>query len=185
MKWYLFLPYASIGAVATVLILLVYASVQQSYRQGADDPQVQLAYELNNRLQRGQSIDRLMPDSIELSESLGVFAAFYGPDLLPLRSSGLLHGQLPRIPSGVLDYVKTHGQERVSWQPEHQVRMALVVLRSQSPNVAFVVVGRSLMEIEQREANLRTMALLCWVLVMGMLIVIATLAGLSRPKTPR
>jgi hypothetical protein len=176
------LPYASAAAIATVLLLLVYASVQQTYRTGADDPQVQLAKDLNHRLETGQSVERMMPDSIELSESLGVFVTFYGSDLRPLRSSGFLHGQLPRIPSGVFDFVKTHGEERVSWQPESQVRMALVVLRSSAPPVAFVVVGRSLLEVEKREHNLELMVLLSWGFILGIIILTALVTAISRPK---
>ena len=41
--------------------LLVYASIQQAYRQGANDPQIQMANDVVNALVHGQSAEALVP----------------------------------------------------------------------------------------------------------------------------
>jgi hypothetical protein len=52
---------------------------------------------------------------------------------------------------GVLDYMRQHGEERVTWQPEKGVRMATVVVRYDK---GFVLAGRSLREMEIQISNI-------------------------------
>ena len=60
------------------------------------------------------------------------------------------HKEIPRPPHGVLEYVRDHGEERVTWQPERRVRIAAVVVRYEGKGSGFVLAGRSLREIEGR-----------------------------------
>jgi hypothetical protein len=48
--------------------------------------------------------------------------------------------------------------------------MAMVVKSVESSGVAFVAVGRSLEEIEKREANLTTMIFMGWILSLAVLL---------------
>ena len=162
MKMNFFLPYLLVIVIVTVLTGLVYAAVQQSYRTGADDPQIQLAMELQNRLKQGRPLTGLLPDSIRLEESMGIFATLYDQDMRPLVSSATLDGTIPQLPRGVFQYVKTHEKENVTWQPRPQIRMAMVVVLANQQGVAYIAVGRSLQQVEIRESNLRMMSFLAW-----------------------
>ena len=173
MKISFFLPYLAVMAISTLLVGLIYLSVQQNYRMDANDPQLQIAHDLQDRLRQGKAIDRLIPDSIDLSLSLSPFVVLYDHNQRPLKSSGVLNGHFPQLPVGVFDFVQSAGQENVTWQPNARVRMAMVVLRSEDPAIGYIAVGRSLREVEIREANLGRMALICWLGILGVTIICA------------
>jgi hypothetical protein len=158
-------------AIITVVLLFMYASVQQNYRSLANDPQLQIARDISLRLKEGKSIEHIFPaDSIDIAKSLGVFAVLYDNNERPLRSSALLDGKIPQLPKGVFDFTKSHGEDVITWQPRSGVRMAMVVVLVQSPATGFVAVGRSLNEVEIRESNLVQMVLLCWLIGMGIIV---------------
>jgi sensor histidine kinase regulating citrate/malate metabolism len=175
MKWVLFLNYCAAMAIATMLTGLIYVTVQQNYRTGANDPQIQVAKDIKAKLQRGMALDVLWPDSIEIQSSLGLFILLYDAHGQPLRGSALLDGKFPQMPAGVFDFVKNQGEERVTWQPRAAVRMAMVVLRGNFSPVGYIAVGRSLAEVEIREKDLRYTTLVCWLLMMATLIVIGAI----------
>ncbi|HXB43523.1 MAG TPA: hypothetical protein VNV85_05675 [Puia sp.] len=161
-------------AVITVIFLMMYAGVQQTYRSGANDPQIQIARDIARELREGETIEHIFPrDSFDISKSLSSFAVVYDSSSKPLRSSGFLNGTPPQLPPGVFDFVKSHGEDMVTWQPHRGVRMAMVLCFVQSPNVRFVAVGRSLREIEIRENNLVSMVLGGWLVCIGIIIMSA------------
>jgi sensor histidine kinase regulating citrate/malate metabolism len=169
MRRILFLNYFTAMVIVTIMTGLVYVNVQQTYRSNANDPQIQLANEINANLKAGRSIERLWPDSIDIQSSLGVFAALYDEHAQPLRSSALLDGKIPQLPPGVFDFAKNQGEDRITWQPRAGVRMAMVVLRGNFSPVAYIAVGRSLKEVEVREQNLMKTTAICWI---GMIVLI-------------
>jgi hypothetical protein len=152
--------------------LLVYAAVQQSYRQSADDPQVQMANDAANALADGHSAEALVPAiKISIDKSLAPFLIIYDASEKELASSALLDGQTPVLPNGVLDSTKQLGENRISWQPREGVRIATVIVSNEN---GFVLAGRNMREVEQREAQVSTFAGITWVLAMlGTLAVIA------------
>ena len=93
----------------------------------------------------------------------------------PVRSSGYLDGKMPELPAGVFDFAKTQGEHEVTWQPRNGVRMAMVIISSNSFPVGFVAAGRSLQEIEVREHNLITMVFLGWIICIGLVLLHAVL----------
>jgi len=168
------LVFSSLGQLALVslILALVYLSVQQTYRMGANDPQIQLAQDMAAGLSAGRLADiDLKEDSLDISQSLGVFTLLLSPSGQPVRSNGFLHGAIPRIPAGVLDFVNRNGDNRISWQPEPGVRVALVVEKVSTPAIGFVAVGRSLQEVEIREKNLGQMVFIGWLICCGIIIV--------------
>jgi hypothetical protein len=165
------LHYLSAMAVISIIMGLIYVSVQQAYRSNANDPQVQVAYDIRNRVERGGSTGRLLWDSIELENSLGLFAETFDANGRPIQSTGLLHGQYPQLPSGVLDFVRNRAEDRVTWQPEPAIRMAMVVIKANASPVAFIAVGRSLKETEVREAFLVRIVIICWVLCIAIILI--------------
>jgi hypothetical protein len=170
MRRILFLNYFTAMVIVTIIAGLVYVNVQQAYRSNANDPQIQLAYEINANLKAGRSIEHLWPDSIDIQSSLGIFAATYDEHAQPLRSSALLEGKIPQLPPGVFDFAKTRGEDRVTWQPRPGVRMAVIVVRGNFSPVGYVVTGRSLREVEIREQNLVKTTMIGWVVMIALIL---------------
>ena len=160
------------AVIITGILLLVYASVQQSHRSTANDPQLQLARDLSNGLSSGRSISKLLPpNTIDIAQSLAVFAETFDHQGKPLQSTGFLNGQLPQPPLGVLDFTQSNSEDVITWQPQSDVRMAMVYEKVNSSGVGFVAVGRSLKEVEVREANLIRMIGITWIACMVILLV--------------
>ena len=141
-----------LAAVSTALCLLVYLAVQQSQRSALNDPQVQMAEDAVRALERGDALEMVIPSAkVEIEHSLAPFILVYDAQGRPIGGSGLLRGQLPSPPSGVFEFVRANGEERVSWQPERGVRIASVVRRSSAKAAGFVLAGRLMREVEKRE----------------------------------
>jgi hypothetical protein len=163
------LPFA---VTISAFCLLVYAAVQQVYRQNADDPQVQMANDAVQALVSGQSADSLVPMTrVSVSESLSPFLIIYDASGKELASSAALDGKTPALPDGVLDSTKQLGENRISWQPSAAVRIATVIV---SYKDGYVLAGRNMREVEEREAQVSTFAGITWVLAM-----LGTLAAIA------
>ncbi len=163
--------YILASAVITILCGLIYVTTQQSYRTAANDPQLQMARDISYNLENNQPVtDLVKPGTIEISKTLATFTVLYDPDGNPVQSTGVLDGQLPQIPKGVFDYTKKHGEDVITWQPRRGVRMATVVEPVRSDVIGFVVVGRSLSEVEKRVSNLTSMILLGWMASLGCIL---------------
>jgi hypothetical protein len=155
------LPFA---VVITAFCALVYASVQQAFRQGANDPQIQMAEDAADILADGGSVDALMPASkVLVSKSLAPFLIVYDSSGNEIASSVQLDGQTPSLPDGVLDSSKELGENRVTWQPREGVRIAAVIVAYKD---GFVLAGRNLREVEIREAQLTTFTGITWILAL-------------------
>jgi len=169
--------------VITVSCLFVYAAVQQNYRQGANDPQIQIAEDISTFLASGGKPGEVLNQSsqVDISKSLAPFVAIYDDTGKLIGTSGFLHGQAISIPAGVLAYAKKDSENRVTWQPEKGVRSATVsVYYSTDKNKGYVVVGRSLREVEKREAKLCRMTFLAW--IGSIVLTFFALAITTRPK---
>lgn len=166
------ITHVAAAIIITGVMMAMYATVQQAHRSTANDPQLQLARDISARLSGNKVITNMLPDdTIDLANSLGTFVALYDAKGDAMQSTGLLDGKMPQIPAGVFDYAKTNKEDVLTWQPRNGVRMAMVVEAVSSPQVAYVAVGRSLQEVEERESNLTMMILITWLACMGVLVV--------------
>ena len=79
MQKFTFLRYWFLLIIATSFISgLVYATVQQDLRQGANDPQIQIAEDVASALQNGRSTTNFNTvDKIDITKSLGTFLTIY------------------------------------------------------------------------------------------------------------
>jgi hypothetical protein len=129
---------------------LVYLVVQQTLRLGANQPQVQMAEDTAAAIVHGESPTAVVPAAtVDIETSLAPFMIVWDDNGKVLASSAVLHGQAPDLPVGVLNDVRLHREDRVSWQPGPGVRIAAVVVRVNGEKPGFVLAGRSLREIEQ------------------------------------
>lgn len=171
-----------LAGLASALCLLVYLAVQQTGRQLANDPQLQISREVRAALEGGQPMSSVVPTTqTELATSLSPFITTVSDDGTILASSARLHGQLKSVPRGVLETARGIGEYRVTWQPEPGVRMATVVTRNQGASGGFIVVGRSLAESESRTRSIGYLLFIGWAATLAGLVVLVsigeTLAG--------
>jgi hypothetical protein len=175
-----------LAAISTVLALALYSIPQQVLRQGANDPQIQMAGDLTTFLDRYGVTDGLNQGAllhsggvVDMAHSLSPFLIVYNDQGQPLGSNAQLNGQTPAPPNGVFEYTRIHGEERISWQPvlgrEHGVRIAAVIERVNGPQPGFVLAGRNMREVEAREQQVEQMAGLAWIVMLG-LILLGTVA---------
>jgi len=162
-----------LAAVTTLLCGLVYLAVQQSLRQGANDPQIQMAEDAAAALVAGSTPESVLPVAqVEISTSLAPFMVLYSNTGEPLASSGLLHGIVPLLPSGVFDHTRQNAEDRVSWQPESGVRIAAVVVAYGGAQSGFVLAGRSLREVEKRESQVEQISGIAWLVTLAVSLVV-------------
>jgi hypothetical protein len=174
---------AAIGMV-TVITGLIYVSVQQSYRMGANDPQWQMAQDNALKLESGSSPEGWFPrDSLDIARSLAPFLCIVGPEGQTLRTSGWLEGKPPQFPGGVFHSARESQGNAITWQPRRGLRQALVIIPVHEGKGGYVVAGRLLMETERRIGNLSYTALLAWILCCGIIISHYILSAYLNRKT--
>jgi len=178
------LPYwLLIVFIVTGLCGLVYTAVQQDIRLSADDPQIQMAEDTAALLAHGQQVQNVVPsEMVDIAHSLAPYIIVFDTTGKPLASSAQLDSQTPTIPSGVFDYVRQHGEDRITWQPQPGVRSAIVVTQLKGPHPGFVLAGRSLREVEKREDNMMHIVLVGWI---AMLLITFLVTAITFRKTVR
>jgi hypothetical protein len=144
-----------LAAAIVFLSGLVEVTIQQNFRSGANDPQIQMAEDAARALEGGQTAAELVPaPKVDIAASLAPYLVLFGPDDQPTAGNGFLHDSLPVLPAGVFDYAAKEGRNQVSWQPEAGVRSAVVIVPVSGGKGGYVLAGRSLREVEVREDNL-------------------------------
>jgi len=165
-----FLYWLPVALCVTVLSGLVYVAVQQSYRQSANDPQIQMAEGAAVLLEEGARPQDVVGGSkVDMTSSRAPFIIVYDPLGHVVASSAQLQSTMPGIPPGVFDSVRTSGEDRLTWQPQEGIRVAAVVTRYGGDNNSFegfVLAGRSLREVENRESQLTQMVGIAWIVAM-------------------
>lgn len=173
----LFLP---LLVITTCITGLLYVVAHQQYRVGANDPQIQISEDSALALANGAAVESVVPyEKVDLSFSLAPFVAVYDKNTTLVSSNAELNGRTPVVPSGVLQYTDIHGQDRITWQPQRGVRIAIVVTRYDD---GFVVVGRSLREVEKRTAMLMFEVLIVWTITVSAVVFSLLILPTARKK---
>jgi hypothetical protein len=169
LKYWLFL-----GIIISGLIGLNYAAMQQMLRQGADDPQIQMAEDAATKLANGQQVQHVVStaEQVDIANSVAPYMIVFDASDKPIASSAQLNGHIPTLPAGVFDFVRHNGEDRITWSPQPGVRDAIVVTQFKGANAGFVVAGRSLRDVERLIDSIGQILLVGWA---GMLLV--TLLG--------
>jgi len=168
MKTSSFFTHFAAAIIVTGIFLTIYATVQQAHRSGANDPQLQLARDIDAKISNNKPFDQLLPaDSIDISTSMGNFVTLYNANGEPVHSTGMLENKFPQLPSGVFDFTRNNKEDVFTWQPRKGVRIATVL--EATPN-GFIAVGRSLREVEVREGNLVNIVVIAWTACTGVIL---------------
>jgi hypothetical protein len=158
-----------ITVAITVLAALSYVGVQQSYRNGLDDPQLQLATDGAAALDAGSSASIVNSPTVDADKSLAPFLIVLGSDGQVLTSGVTLDGGQPKPPAGVLTAARESGPYRVTWQPRPGVRIASVSAAAKDGRV--VLAGRNMRAVESRISQLSAMTAIAWAAgVIGVLL---------------
>ncbi len=159
---------------------LIYGCVQQALRQDANDPQIQMAEDAAAALNNGSSVASLLPSArLDIAHSLAPFLLIYDEAGKPVAGSGQLGDSLPSDPLGALQAARSSGENRVTWQPRSDVRIASVVVPFAG---GYVVAGRSLREVERREAQMQAMAFIGWLVTLLASLGVAAAAEFLPPR---
>jgi hypothetical protein len=179
-----FLRWLPLAVGCTLVLGIAYVIVQQSYRMGANDPQVMVAHDVAAALAAGKTPDEVVSnETIDPSVSLAPFVIVFDAAQKPVISSAQLGGTTPVPPAGVLDASKATGENKVTWQPRPDTRIAAVVVPVEGGAGGFVLAGRSLRVVEQRVDSVTLMVALGWIGTMVATFAAVVLAQrLTRPK---
>jgi hypothetical protein len=166
-----------LAVAVTAVCGLVYLAVQQDLRQTANDPQIQMAEDAAAALENGAAVESVLPaGKTAIERSLAPFVMAFDDRGAVAGSSATLHEKTPQLPDGILEYVRGHGQDRVTWQPEPGVRIAAVVVRYQGAQPGFILAGRSLREVEVREDNAELEAGAAWIVTLAATLIACALS---------
>jgi len=139
------------------LCVLVYVSVQYNVRSTANNPQIEISQNIATEL--AASNETLTPtdlsaSAIDPNKTLGTFYMVFDANQALLASTANFNGQSLVPPAGVFDNAKAKGDNRITWQPSKDLRLAIVVAYFKGEkNEGFALVGRSLKETEKVTNN--------------------------------
>ena len=152
-----------LSVATTFLSLLILITAHQTLRQGANDPQIQLAEDLAAKLLRGMDTDQLVEgEKVNPVKSLDIITIIYSAQEEPIYSSAILDGKTPELPKGVLEHARNQEIHKLTWQPKDTVRIATVIKYFKGESEGYVLVGRSLKEVELRKEMVLHQAILGW-----------------------
>ena len=153
---HVFMNWLPLALTITCVSGLIYVAVQQSIRMGANDPQIQLAHDAAAALANGSTPESVTAalTPIDMTTSLAPYLLVFDDSSALTASTATLRGSAPVLPSGVFAYTRLHADDRITWEPAPSVRQAIVMVYHGGTHPGFVLAGRSLKEIENREANL-------------------------------
>lgn len=158
-----FVQWIPFAIVLTFVCALIYGVGQQVIRQSADDMQVQMAEDAASQLASGQKPDSVIPaKKVDMVKSLAPFIIVYNDKQQVIASSGSINGKVPLLPGGVLDAAKD-GENHITWQPEANVRDAVVALSFHGKQSGYVLAGRSLREVEKHSNLVFILTFFTWV----------------------
>ena len=171
------------GVVLTGACLLSYLVMQQVERQGANDPQLQIAEDGARALAAGAPAREIASGApVDLAQSLATAIIVLDDAGNVVASNARLGEATPVPPAGVLAHVRDQWEARLTWAPNRDVRLASVTRRVDGARPGFIVVARSLREVESRIADIGRLIFAIWCVgAAGIAIVaIGTLVAVPR-----
>ena len=163
----IFIYFLPLAVITTLLCGLIYTVTQQNIRMSANDPQIQIAEDYATLLTNGMQPQLLIPQrKTDISKSLATYVIIFNDKGDAILSSAILDNKTPTPPKSIFNHVRNSEETRITWQPKQDVRSAIVITRYNGINPGFVLVGRSIKEIEIREDNALKITALGWIVIM-------------------
>ena len=168
-----------LAVLSTLFCGLVYATVQQNYRQLANDPQIQIVQDTVATINSGFSPkDATFRSTIDISRSLAPYIIIYDASGKPIVSGAVLDGKTPNPPKEVFNFAKKAEENRFTWEAKKGVRSAVVLAYYKGKESGFVLAGRSLREVEKREAQLGIQVGLAWIIILVVILTVVIISEL-------
>ncbi|MEW1810187.1 hypothetical protein AB0284_05725 [Pseudarthrobacter phenanthrenivorans] len=155
------------AAIVTIVFATLYLTLQHIGRRSVNDA---LAAAVDAQIQQIGSDPETGP-RLELTQESGTFLMVYGQDNKPIFTTVTLHGEVPNLPTGVLDTTRATGADEVTWQPETGLRMAIVARQTAGK---VVVAGQSLTRFETTDKSTQLIVAAGW--LTSMLVLAAAYA---------
>lgn len=170
----------------TVAACLAWLSYGLSLRNGADRQPLRLAAAAAGQLASGSPPGRVLPPVINMATNPALFVIVFNARHHVLASSSHLNGRTPALPAGVLAWVATHGQDRITWQPGPGLREAAVIEPYGGLHPGFVLAAQSLQGISGQQRSLTRSIACLWLAALAISFLIARLipARAGRPRHP-
>ena len=171
-----FRRWVPIALSVSLACFAAYVAAQQVMRHMADDPQIQMAEDRAVELLRGRRPEGMVGnDTVDVDRSIAPFVIIYDENGQPIASGARLDSVTPRLPHGVFDYTRMHGEDRITWQPRHGVRLATVIVHHGGNPPGFVLAARSLRESERRIDEIGRLLLALWLAAIAGALVLTAL----------
>lgn len=177
----LFSRWMPFAVTITIVCGLVFVTQQQELRMSANDLPRQLAIDAATDLQNGMSPQAAtgQQKKIDMAVSLSPFLIIVDDAGHVLASSATLYGKTPALPAGVVQYVKDHGADRITWQPAPDVRNATVAVFVNGTKPMEVFAGQSMLQTETHIGLILAQVFFAW--IAGLACTLVALL-LFRPK---
>ncbi len=157
----------------TGICLLVYVVACQNIRHSANNPQLQMSQDIAYQISQGKDPASLLPNqTVDLSKSLSPFVIIFDNVGKAMATNADVQGEIPPIPVGVLEAAGFNGQNSVTWQPRKDIRAAVVVTGFSGNSAGYVLVGRSLKEVDKQQQQLALTVGIGWLLILAAALVI-------------
>lgn len=171
----------ALGALLVLVTLgymLLYVVIQQSLRLGANEPQASMAKRIASQLQTGRSPHDVTVGYVDMRADTAPFIIIYDQYGKVVSGNGYLDGSVPQVPIGVLAAAKGKKLNRVTWQPQNNVRIASV--SAQAGN-RYVLVGRTLAVIEKKISTAMWWLAVLWAVTLALIVVLYRVLSPKKP----
>jgi len=173
-NWKIF--YILVCFLITLFSGLVFVATQQSLRLSANDPQAQITQDILNSLSQGADPKQLSPTTVDMTKATSPFVIIYDNNEKAVGTTVVLDKKTPVPPKGAFEKTKKNNESRFTWEPKEGLREAVIMVKYKD---GFVVVGKSLGEVEDRIKMIMRLVGIAWVIG----IAATTIAFLlSRPR---
>ncbi|MEX1995285.1 MAG: hypothetical protein WD887_00710 [Candidatus Saccharimonadales bacterium] len=168
---------------ATLVLGAAYGMVQQSTRLAANESPLAAIQSAKTLIEKGAAPESAVPNAnINIRTNDNLFIIVTDREAKLLAGSAFLDDRVPLPPRGVFDYTKTHGLDKVTWEPAAGVRLATVVstYKTASGSEGFIVVGQSLRSVEERIKTSTLVAVAAWLAAIAWATLVLLLPRLDK-----
>ena len=150
--------------IITPVMAFAYVASQHYIRRSADFPQVTIASDKGQLLAEGADPSFVVGSStLAMDQTLDTFIMVFNNSGTLVASNVKLHDKTPVPPQGVFDFTQANGQDLFTWQPSPGVRNAVVIQTYSGIHPGFILVGRSLREVESDESWVLSILVSLWI----------------------